>query len=222
MQRDPIKGSRLDAMYSVPLTETLDIDSEISRLTLTPRNAFGPSPEPFHAYVIKEGRIYIPRFYGLQRFGTPECDNRILGEDMPDVEFKGTLTEVQQDAAHQFMARSINEEGRGGMLVLPCGYGKTILALFMVTQLLKRKACIVVHKNIIKDQWSAAILKFFPNLRIGYIQGSICDIQDKDIVIAMVMTVARKANHDIFDMFGTVVWDECHHLAAPATRGQDR
>jgi superfamily II DNA or RNA helicase len=54
-----------------------------------------------------------------------------------------------------------------------------------------------------------------PKARIGSIQGEVFDIQNKDIVVGMVQTIALKEhppNH--FQSFGLVIVDECHHIAS--------
>ena len=58
-------------------------------------------------------------------------------------------------------------------------------------------------------------LKQFTNARIGLIQGKTIDVEGKDVVIAMLQSLSmKKFPKDLFKQFGTVVVDECHHIAA--------
>jgi superfamily II DNA or RNA helicase len=56
---------------------------------------------------------------------------------------------------------------------------------------------------------------FLPHARIGRIQGDACEIEGKDVVIAMLQTLSMK---DIpiatFKPLGLVIVDECHHIAS--------
>ena len=97
---------------------------------------------------------------------------------------------------------------------MPCGYGKTVWAVFQIARL-RRKACILVHKAVLRDQWKAAFEKFCPGIRVGCIQGKTFQVEGYDVVIAMVMTMARRTRDERMDVFGVVCCDEAHHLAAP-------
>ena len=56
---------------------------------------------------------------------------------------------------------------------------------------------------------------FLPDAKIGKIQGDVIKIKDKDIVIGMLQSISMKDYpSDIFDDFGFVIYDECHHLGA--------
>ena len=64
-------------------------------------------------------------------------------------------------------------------------------------------------------QWRDRILEFLPSARIGKIQQDTIDIEDKDIVLAMVQSLSMKEYpEDTFESFGLVIFDECHHLGA--------
>ena len=88
------------------------------------------------------------------------------------------------------------------------------MALNIACQL-KRKTIVVCHKSFLIDQWSESINQFIPNAKVGYIQGKTIDIEDKDIVLAMLQSLSMKEyNEEIFEKFGFAVFDEAHHLSA--------
>jgi superfamily II DNA or RNA helicase len=206
-------GSRVGATYSLP-ADALDLEEETRRLTLQARCTFGAPPPPFCAYHLDDDRrLHMPRFYGLERFGEAEVDERVDGEPIA-LAFGGTLTPVQREAKRCAFERGYERSG-GCIVSLPCGYGKTVASIETIATL-GRKACVLVHKAVLRDQWAASLERFCPGVRVGFVQGDTWDVEDKDVVVAMVLTVAKRDfAADAFDGFGTVVCDEAHHMAAP-------
>ena len=230
----PRPGSRVEKTYSLPLASlgTEEAEDVKRSLTLQARAPFGAAPPPFRAWSVQEEgtpaadgaaggpRLHMPRFYGLTRFGPAESDGRSVGEAAPALAFTGTLTEVQERATEAAFGRHLSEAGRGGALIsLPCGYGKTVWAVSAIARL-GRKACVLVHKSFLRDQWAAAFRAFCPAAKVGFIQGKVCTVEGCDVVIAMVMTVAKRG----YEMgeFGTICFDECHHMAAPVMNAATR
>lgn len=65
------------------------------------------------------------------------------------------------------------------------------------------------------DQWKERIQDFIPNARVGKIQANVTKIKDCDIVLGMLQSISMREYDDtIFDEFGLVIYDECHHLGA--------
>lgn len=217
IHRPPRPGSVVESTFSIPLTSLSpkELENEQKNLTLQARGGFGVSPPPFQAYCIKDGRLHVPRFYGYERFGEPEEDLRCFGAEV-NFEFVGTLKQVQRDAVDIFMKRAYAPgKKQGGVSVMPCGTGKTVFGLYM-TSMLKSRTLVVVHTTALFDQWEERIGQFLPSARIGKIRGDLFDVEEKDIIIAMVMTLAkRKYENDAIKSIGFVILDESHHLAAP-------
>jgi len=102
---------------------------------------------------------------------------------------------------------------RQGLLELPCGFGKTILALHLI-HLIQRKTIVIVQKEFLLEQWVERIREFLPSATIGRIQGDTIDI-DKDIVIGMLQSISMKSYpKEVFQDFGFTIIDETHHIAA--------
>ena len=94
----------------------------------------------------------------------------------------------------------------------------TVMGL-KIAQELGVKTLILIHKDFLKNQWEERIKEYLPEARIGYIQGKTLDIHRKDIVLAMIQSLSdpRKDKDypaNLFESFGLVIADECHHLAA--------
>jgi superfamily II DNA or RNA helicase len=104
-----------------------------------------------------------------------------------------------------------------GVLNLACGKGKTVMALKKIA---KRgyPAVVIVNNSGLMDQWKDRALEFLGigEDDIGIVQGS-KEEWDKPLVLAMIHTLAKRAHtipHDVRSRFGTVIFDEVHHLSA--------
>ena len=90
----------------------------------------------------------------------------------------------------------------------------TAMGLY-IASVLKKKTIVVVHKTFLLNQWIERINEFLPKTRIGKIQGQIIDIENKDIVIAMLQSLSLKEYpQNIFKSFGLTIVDECHHISS--------
>ena len=135
-----------------------------------------------------------------------------------NVNFKGLLREKQIPVVDKFLKSCedgcITKNTFGGIISVGCGFGKTIMALYILCQLSK-KTIIIVHKEFLLNQWIERIKEFIPNAKIGKIQAKNIDIEGKDIVIAMLQSLSMKDYEEhLFIDFGLVIVDECHHIAA--------
>jgi superfamily II DNA or RNA helicase len=165
----------------------------------------------FSVFLESPRKLYLPRFYGIQRFGIP-TENNILPGDPISVTFQGGLREEQKPIEDIYLKNA--QENGGGIISLRCGGGKTVLALHIIS-VLKVKTIVIVHKDFLMTQWRDRIQQFIPDARIGKIQQNTIDTDNKDIVLAMVQSLSMKEyDEDTFDSFGLVVFDECHHLGA--------
>jgi|TARA_B110000967_G_C18844379_1_gene541156 superfamily II DNA or RNA helicase len=165
----------------------------------------------FRVYMESPKKLYIPRFYGLKKFGNPAIDKMEGGDDIV-VNFKGDLREEQKPIEELYI-KNAREKG-GGIISIRCGGGKTVLGLH-ITSVLKKKTLVIVHKDFLMTQWRDRIIEFLPDAKIGKIQQDTVDIEGKDIVLAMVQSLSMKEYKEgTFDSFGLVIFDECHHLGA--------
>lgn len=96
---------------------------------------------------------------------------------------------------------------------LPCGAGKTVIALYLA-QKLGFKTLVLVHKTFLQDQWIDRA-KSFTTAKIGIIRQSTIDTKDKDIVVGMIQSISMKSyDKEVFRDFGFIIVDECHHIAS--------
>lgn len=111
-------------------------------------------------------------------------------------------------------------EARGGILNLGCGKGKTILALHYVSQW-DHPVLVVVNNTTLINQWRDRIEEFLDvKDGVGVIQGppEEWDWEGRGIVLAMIHSLALHAPampEKMDRYFGTIIYDEVHHLSAP-------
>ena len=193
----------------------------------------GGPPEQFAIYAENKSKIYLPRYYGLCHYGEPEVIHYAAAA--ADVEenplhplalftFKGTLRDYQEEAIRALFAHYATDLGTGGILCMPCGFGKTRTTIYAMVKLQNMfvkdhqkalKVLIVVHKEFLGQQWRENIEALIPEARVGLIQAGRVDVAGKNVVIAMLQSISMKDYPDaLFAQFDFAIFDECHHLAA--------
>ena len=166
--------------------------------------------EQFKVYRENNNKMYLPKHYGINKLGLPEYIKIPISENI-NVTFKGSLRPLQLLCVASYLD-NINKNNGGGIIVLQCGQGKTVTAIKLLSEL-KKKVLIIVHKEFLMNQWIERINEFLENPRIGKIQQKTFDIENKDIVICMLQSLALKDfSLDSFDSFGTVIIDEAHRI----------
>jgi superfamily II DNA or RNA helicase len=184
-----------------------------SALTMKPNIApeFSAGIEPFPIFYESPSRWYVPRFWGLEHCGTPEGDARLEGLPLrAELQFNKTLRPEQLPIVDAFKEGDYN-----GLICVPCGYGKTFMAIWLACQLRKR-FLIVVHQEFLMEQWRKELEGSIPGIRVGKLQGPKAQLSaEYDCCICMLQTVAgRDWPVDAFSSFGFAIFDECHHLGA--------
>lgn len=186
-------------------------------LTMTPSVNFSLQnevPKSFPIYTENEKRIYVPRYYGLQHYGLPGKCTLTDGIHCENLKFEGTLREQQLDPVQKFIKVASDPLKRGGIISVPCGFGKTIMSVYIACHF-KKKTMFVSHKDFLNQQFLDTVKQFVPNAKVGIIKQSKVDVEDKDIVIASLQSLAmRDYDMNIFKQFGLVIIDEVHHLGA--------
>jgi superfamily II DNA or RNA helicase len=167
----------------------------------------------FPAYRESPNKFYVPHYYGVENFGAPKQYNISEGIDI-NLEFNGKLRENQEIVVNTYLQHVNNVGFGGGLLELPCAYGKTVLSLNIISHL-KKKTFIIVHKEFLMNQWIERIQQFLPTAKVGKIQGPIIDIDNKDIVIGMLQSLSMKEYPaSVFESFGLTIIDEVHHISS--------
>ena len=128
------------------------------------------------------------------------------------------LRPYQSEAAESFW------HGGSGVVVLPCGAGKTIVGAAAMAHA-KATTLILVTNTVSARQWKEELLRrtSLTEDEIGEYSGTKKEIRPVTIATYQVMTTRRKgvyAHLELFDAkdWGLVVYDEVHLLPAPIFR----
>lgn len=189
------------------LKKTLTVKPYVPKVFVSNPN----SVPRYKVYKETADALYLPKHYGIENLGPYTESTRDVAQT-PDKhwEFHGKLRDIQLPVVNSFL----KPEPHDGILSLHTGGGKTVCALYIASQL-KLPTLVIVHNSFLRDQWVERARMFLPNARIGRIQGDACEIENSDIIIAMLQTLSMKdipiAN---FKPIGLVIVDECHHIAS--------
>ena len=134
------------------------------------------------------------------------------------VEDGWALRSYQREAVEGFW------HGGSGVVVLPCGAGKTLVGAAAMAQA-QATTLILVTNTVSAHQWRTELLKrtTLTEAEIGEYSGQRKEIRPVTIATYQVMTTKRKgvyAHLEVFDArdWGLVIYDEVHLLPAPIFR----
>ena len=183
-------------------------------LTVTPRMNPDYVIKPVSSYQIfgeDSEFMYLPRFYG-KGLKLPYVERFFDKPRLSRLNSTITLRDYQKPVIEAAL-RALKNNG-GGFLACGTGTGKTSMALHLAC-CLGVKTLVIVHKSFLLQQWKSRIEDFVPHAKIGIIQGPTIDIENKDIVLAMLQSLASKTySENVFSDIGLVIADEAHHLSA--------
>ncbi|MEO5664913.1 MAG: DNA repair helicase XPB, partial [Nocardioides sp.] len=128
------------------------------------------------------------------------------------------LRKYQQEAAESFW------HGGSGVVVLPCGAGKTIVGAAAMAQA-SATTLILVTNTVSARQWKDELIKrtSLTADEIGEYSGSVKEVRPVTIATYQVMTTRRKGVYSHLELlnardWGLIVYDEVHLLPAPIFR----
>ena len=109
-------------------------DLMMKPFTIGPKYGAASSTESdtFPVYRENTAKIYLPRFYGVQRYGLPDRSELSVGEDI-DVSFVKELRDYQNKIIQVYLdyvnipvSNGSLTTGNGAILEVPCGKGKCL------------------------------------------------------------------------------------------------
>ncbi|HEY8301783.1 MAG TPA: DNA repair helicase XPB [Jatrophihabitans sp.] len=128
------------------------------------------------------------------------------------------LREYQQQAVDMFW------QGGSGVVVLPCGAGKTLVGAAAMAEA-KATTLILVTNTVSGRQWKRELIArtSLTEEEIGEYSGEKKEIRPVTIATYQVMTTRRKGEYRHLELFdsrdwGLIVYDEVHLLPAPIFR----
>ena len=112
-------------------------------------------------------------------------------------------------------------DGGSGVVVLPCGAGKTIVGAGAMT-VAKTNTLILVTNTVSARQWKHELLKrtTLTEDEVGEYSGSVKEVKPVTIATYQILTTKRKGDYAHLELlnakdWGLIVYDEVHLLPAP-------
>lgn len=211
-------GEALDR-FKIPLEKALTFENSVWKRKFERGLYVGDEPRYRHGYTSKEdGGLRVSR--GAWRMVAELAKEHnvkiqwqpqtVTAEDRPATyDLQATLRPYQEAAINAAIA------SRGGVIVIPTGGGKTMVA-FGLAAALQTNTLFIVHTRELLQQTRRAAEGIL-QIETGVIGAGQWD--PKPFTVALIQTLARRDLNEIRDMFGLLVVDEAHH--APAnTYGQ--
>jgi DNA excision repair protein ERCC-3 len=126
-------------------------------------------------------------------------------------------------AIRDYQSKAVEKfwEGGSGVVVLPCGAGKTIVGAAAMSRA-KTNTLILVTNTVAARQWRAELLKrtTLTEDEIGEYSGSVKEIKAVTIASYQILTAKRKGEYAHLELlnakdWGLIIYDEVHLLPAP-------
>ena len=166
----------------------------------------------FPVYLESASRLYLPRVWAKDTLGPAASSVMSDGEPLPAaLKFIGNPYDYQEGIIKKFMDADAN-----GLICVPCGKGKTFMAVAIAFRLGKR-FMVVVDKEFLLDQWAGEMRSLIPGIRIGRFQAAKAEVDpaEYDCTICMIQTIVqRQIPESVLRSYALTIFDECHHLGA--------
>ena len=166
----------------------------------------------FPVFLESASRLYLPRMWAKDKFGEATESVLTKGVALPtSLNFIGKPYDYQENIIKKFLDADAN-----GLICVPCGKGKTFMALAIAFRLGCR-FMVVVDKEFLLDQWAGEMRSLIPGIRVGRFQADKMEVDpaEYDCTICMIQTVVqRQIPESVIRSYGFSIFDECHHLGA--------
>lgn len=83
------------------------------------------APKSYKLYMEGQTKMYMPKHYGIKRFGVPDVNRVPHGKEV-ELAFEGSLRPEQQAAVQAFLQAVRDPSKEGGLLNLTCASGKCL------------------------------------------------------------------------------------------------
>jgi superfamily II DNA or RNA helicase len=160
----------------------------------------------YKQYKVNDEEIIIPKFFGYKKFGV--LKRKKEGKKV-HINFLPELRDYQIPITNKCIDHILQHGGC--QLSVPCGRGKTVMAIYIAHKL-GLKTLIIVNKSFLQDQWIERI-KQFTGLESGIIRQDKVET-NQHFVVGMIQSIGSRDYGNIYKDFGLIICDECHHYAS--------
>lgn len=172
-------------------------------------------------------RKLFKRFSKLLKMKNQEKSNSFSFVPRPD------QSEIIEASVYYFYEREKNDsvfqplsqktEHNKGLLIIPCGVGKTLISLWITQRLNSNKILIGVPNKLLLKQWQKIICLFFQGVQYLVVSGGInvddiiqfLQMNNENCIVITTYSSAHKvytATQQTAFVFDMKLNDECHHL----------
>jgi len=137
---------------SISIHEQNDIKKDLMVKPFAPPNSI-QKPVEIPLYRESNKKIYVPRFYGINRYGEPD-EIRLSDGDNINVPFQGSMREYQVNIVNTYLKEAKNSGC--GLLEIPCGRGKCLAPntpILMSDRTIKKVKYIQNGEYVMGDNW---------------------------------------------------------------------
>ena len=188
---------------------TLDNPEYINRLKLG--KSTWKVADKIEAYVLTDVELIVPRgsVHLVKKLfpGITFNDRRTVGTALSEaIALPFELREYQREAVSEMKKK------QQGVVIIPCGGGKTVVAVDLIRRV-RTSAIILVHTLDLLSQWKDVLKN--AGVNAGQIGNGKCEV--KPVTIAMVQTLFKKLNEfdrEWYEQWGCLITDEVHHCPA--------
>ena len=178
-----IKKSSLTPRTTQKLRKDLTVQPQVAA-----KFAMMAGPPAFSVYTESPTRFYVPRWWAHETFGEAEADSIKDGDPLrSDLLFQGKPYDYQKAIVDNFI-----DSGGNGLICVPCGRGKTFMAIWTALRI-GRKFLIIVDKEFLLNQWKGELESLVPGIRIGIIQGDKLQVHEETPVVKPATLLELKA-----------------------------
>ncbi len=177
-----------------------------------------------------DGRISQTAFK-IQTWARGQVKQELLKLGWPAEDFAGYTPGTPHEIAlthdtwhiRDYQTQAVDKfwQGGSGVVVLPCGAGKTIVGAAAMS-VAKTNTLILVTNTVSARQWKAELLKrtTLTEDEIGEYSGSVKEIKPITIATYQILTTKRKSEYAHLSLlnandWGLIIYDEVHLLPAP-------
>ncbi|TAL62088.1 MAG: DEAD/DEAH box helicase [Bacteroidetes bacterium] len=204
-----IMYNKVLSINSMALVESDNLEALRGLLTITSTDK---EPYTLKLYTeVSSNSILIPRGLIKERHQVKHF-NKLLSSKKSSI----VLRDIQEKIIKEFIEKVDILSPYGGIIKAPTGSGKTVMAIELMFRL-GYKTLIIVPTDRLMTQWIEQ-LKSLSNLTdydIGVIKQNRCEYSNRLVSVAMVHSLAKdKYPKEMYDEFGTIIYDEVHTLGA--------
>ena len=157
-------------------TQNLRKELTVSPVT-NPKFQRQGATQAFAVYTESPTRFYLPRCWAKDTYGPPEAEAIPEGKGIREqLTFVGNPYDYQKAIVDQFF-----HAGGNGLICVPCGRGKTFMAIWTAMRIGK-KFLIVVDKEFLMNQWKGELEALVPGIQVGILQEDKCQVDEETLV----------------------------------------